>query len=49
VQYDEHYKVSERKEIAEERAKLNPEQVTIDKFLNREWVALSTGDKAKDA
>jgi hypothetical protein len=41
--------VTARRQIAEDRAKLNPEQVTIDKFLNREWIALSSGDKAKDA
>ena len=43
-EYDEHFKISYRKAIAEKRAKCNADQAQIDKFLEREWVDVITKD-----
>lgn len=48
LDYDEHFKVTVRKQIAEERARLDPERAIMEKFLDRKWVALA-GDKADNA
>ena len=49
MDYDEHFKVTVRKEIAEERAKANKERYAEAKFIEAEKVNVSTGDPYQDA
>ena len=46
--YDEHFKLAVRREIQQERERVNPEQDRINKFLERPWIDVRSGDKGRD-
>ena len=48
MQYDEHFKVSARKQFQEDLRRDNESRQIYEKFLEREWVNVRSGNAIED-